>query len=63
MLPLSNWLRLKKLEKKGMVSKMKTLICCFCETEYLLGTKICSFCNEYKGLMTISDFEKVYGEV
>jgi hypothetical protein len=38
------------------------LICCFCETEYNSETKICGFCNEYKGLMTIKDFETYYGE-
>ena len=41
---------------------MKNLICCFCETEYDFNTKICSFCDEYKGIMTIVDFEKIYGE-
>lgn len=38
------------------------LICCFCETEYESYTMMCYSCNEYKGLMTIADFEKYYGE-
>ena len=41
---------------------MKNLICCFCETEYNSETKICSICNEYKGMMTIENFENCYGE-
>ena len=37
------------------------LICCFCETIYSNGVKFCVNCDEYKGLMTIEDFEKHYG--
>jgi len=38
------------------------LICCFCETEYNFGTRFCTLCNDYKGMMTITEFEKTYGE-
>jgi hypothetical protein len=39
---------------------MSKLICCFCETVYTNDVKICGFCNEYKGLMTIEQFEINY---
>ena len=39
------------------------LICCFCEKEFSAGTKFCVICNDYKGLMTIEDFENIYGKV
>jgi hypothetical protein len=42
---------------------MTKLICCFCEKVYSEGTLFCDFCNEYKGLMTISEFDKIYGKV
>ena len=41
---------------------MSTLICCFCENTYSKGTLFCGFCNEYKGLMTITEFDEYYGE-
>ena len=41
---------------------MSTLICCFCENTYSKGTLFCGFCNEYKGLMTINEFDKYYGK-
>ena len=50
--------RYNQITKKG---KLK-MICCFCEKTFSAGTKICGFCNEYKGLMTIADFEKTYGK-
>lgn len=37
------------------------LICCFCEKVYSAETKMCGFCYEYKGLMTIEDFDAIYG--
>ena len=40
---------------------MKKLICSFCETVYTSNVKICGFCNEYKGMMSISNFDKIYG--
>ena len=39
------------------------LICCFCEKEFSAGTKICVICNDYKGLMTIENFDAIYGGV
>lgn len=42
---------------------MNKLICAFCESVYTNDVKFCGFCNEYKGLMTISDFDKYYGKV
>lgn len=40
---------------------MERKICCFCETVYSSNAVICGKCMEYKGLMTISEFDKVYG--
>ena len=37
------------------------LICCFCENIYAENVKFCGFCDEYKGLMTIKEFEEYYG--
>jgi len=42
---------------------MEKLICCFCESVHSAEAKFCFDCNEYKGLMTISDFDKYYGKV
>ncbi len=42
---------------------MSTLICCFCENTYSNAIKFCGFCNEYKGLMTIEEFDNHYGKV
>lgn len=39
------------------------LICCFCEKFCSAETEWCDNCDEYKGLMTISDFENYYGKV
>ena len=39
---------------------MTKLICCFCEKVYSSETKFCGFCNEYKGLMTINEFDNYY---
>lgn len=38
------------------------MICCFCEKTFSAGTRFCVICNDYKGLMTIEDFEKTYGK-
>lgn len=38
------------------------MICCFCEKEFIAGTRICVVCNDYKGMMTLADFEKTYGK-
>ena len=40
---------------------MKNLICSFCERVYSNETIFCGFCNEYKGMMSISNFDKIYG--
>jgi hypothetical protein len=42
---------------------MSKLICCFCEKTYSSEIRICGFCHEYKGLMTIENFDKVYGRL
>lgn len=39
------------------------LICCFCESVYTAHTNFCGKCNEYKGLMPIALFDKVYGGI
>ena len=38
------------------------MICCFCEIDLDTNAKFCWNCNEYKGVMTLADFEKYYGE-
>ncbi len=37
-------------------------ICCFCEIELDNHAIFCPNCLEYKGIMTIKDFETYYGE-
>ncbi len=39
---------------------MEKKICCFCETVFSSEAIFCGFCNEHKGVMTISEFEKTY---
>jgi hypothetical protein len=36
-------------------------ICCFCELELSEEMRFCPNCLEYKGVMSITDFEKIYG--
>lgn len=36
-------------------------ICCFCELELSDETKFCPTCLDYKGIMTIEDFDLIYG--
>ena len=50
-----------KPETKERKTKMKTLICAFCENVYSAGTSYCSNCVEYKGIMTIEAFDRIYG--
>ena len=38
------------------------LMCAFCENLLPSDAKWCASCNEYKGVMTVEQFEKVYGE-
>lgn len=40
---------------------MERKICCFCEEVHHADATFCMSCYEYKGLMTISEFEKTYG--
>lgn len=37
------------------------MICCFCEKDLEMGARICGYCNDYKGVMTVTEFEKIYG--
>lgn len=37
------------------------LICCFCERLCSAETEWCDNCDEYKGLMTIAEFDAIYG--
>lgn len=39
-----------------------SLICCFCETISPAEIEWCDTCDEYKGLMTLADFNRYYGE-
>lgn len=38
------------------------LMCVYCEGLLPENAQWCNFCNEYKGVMTIADFQKIYGE-
>ena len=38
------------------------LMCCYCENLLPSDAKWCVTCNEYKSVMTIADFQKIYGE-
>jgi hypothetical protein len=46
--------------KKGKLNE--TEFVAFAKRVYSPETKFCGFCNEYKGLMTIADFDNYYGE-
>ena len=46
----------KLITKKGN----EMLVCVFCETVYSEGTVVCSECNDYKGMMTVSEAVKTY---
>jgi len=37
-------------------------ICCFCEKIYSNEAIFCGFCNEYKGLMSVEEFDTIYGK-
>jgi hypothetical protein len=45
---------------KEMRNKMEKLVCVFCENIYEADTVICSECNDYKGMMTLTDASKEY---
>jgi len=49
--------RISVVKKKG--NKMNK-ICCFCELELSDESLFCPNCMEYKGVMTITEFEKIY---
>jgi len=38
------------------------LMCIYCEGLLPEDAKWCNFCNEYKGVMTIEQFQLTYGE-
>lgn len=33
------------------------LVCCFCDNELSLDSRVCFTCREYKGIMTVEAFE------
>ena len=33
------------------------LVCCFCDNELSLDSRVCGVCREYKGIMTVDYFE------
>lgn len=33
------------------------LVCCFCDNEIALDSRVCFTCHEYKGIMTVEAFE------
>ena len=33
------------------------LVCCFCDNEIALDSRVCGTCREYKGVMTVEAFE------
>ena len=52
-----------------LVSRMETLdessvrICSFCDIEVDADSYVCPECDEYKGLVTIEEWESVSGEI
>lgn len=39
------------------------MICSFCEKDLEIGARFCGYCNEYKGVMTITQFDEIYNGV
>ena len=39
---------------------MEKLVCVFCENIYEAGTIVCPECNDYKGMMTLTDASETY---
>ena len=33
------------------------LVCCFCDNEIAMDSRVCFTCHEYKGIMTVEAFE------
>lgn len=40
---------------------LESIICVFCETILEIDAMYCSTCNDYKGLMTVQQFNTTYG--
>lgn len=40
---------------------LESIICVFCETILEIDAMYCSTCNDYKGLMTVQQFNNTYG--
>lgn len=38
------------------------LMCCFCENLISATENFCGGCGEYKGIMTVAQFQEIYGE-
>lgn len=38
------------------------LMCCFCENLQPSDVQVCGWCGEYKGIMTVANFQEIYGE-
>jgi hypothetical protein len=50
----------KLITTKEMRNKMEKVVCVFCESVYEADTVICSECNDYKGMMTLTAASKEY---
>ena len=37
------------------------LMCCYCENLLPSDAKWCETCNEYKSVMTVADFQEMFG--
>jgi hypothetical protein len=46
---------------KGKLKMSHNLICAFCENVYKSGTKVCGKCEDYKGIMSVKEFDEIYG--
>ena len=33
------------------------LVCCFCDNEIAMDSRVCFTCHEYKGIMTVEAYE------
>ena len=51
-------------ERKTMLNTYAstTYMCAFCENLLGAEAKVCYTCNDYKGVMTIADFSRIYSE-
>lgn len=39
-----------------------TLMCAFCENLISPAAQVCTYCDDYKGIMTIAEFGKIFFE-